>query len=115
MGKTKEAKTITIFNIKGSNFRQVHVDGAHGTITPSGLININFFSQRNAIPKGTIFSLNEDGTINKPIKDIEDSKNGIIRDFEFGIIMDAAVCESIRNFLDQKLNELESIQSTKEQ
>ncbi len=112
MGK-KQVKTVTVHNIKGSNFRQVHVDGAHGAITPSGLININFFSQRNAIPKGTIYSLNEDGTINKSIEDVEDSKHGIVRDFDFGIIMDINVCKKIKDFLENKIEEYETITTKK--
>lgn len=113
MSRKKAKDTITAHNIKNSNFRQVHVDGAHGTITPSGLININFFSQRNAIPKSTVFALSSDGKIGKPIEDSEDSKEGVIREFEFGTIMDINVCISLKNFLEQKIEEYESLTNTK--
>ena len=75
--------SIVIHNIKSSGYRQVHIDGAHGTITPTGHVNVNFFSQREAIPKGTEFAIDKKGEITEALKDIEGSKNGTVREFEF--------------------------------
>lgn len=109
MSKKKQPDSITIHNIKSSLYRQVHIDGAHGGITPTGFINVNFFSQRGAIPKGTEFEINEEGEISNPIKDINDSKQGIVREFEFGTYMDINTCISIRDFLERKIEEYKSI------
>ena len=100
--------SIIIHNIKNANFRQVHVDGAHGGITPSGHINLNFYSQRGAIPKGTEFAV-KDGQIGEAIKDVEGSKTGIIREFEFGIYMDINACENLKVFLERKIDEFRQI------
>lgn len=113
MSKKTDLQSVVIHNIKNANFRQIHVDGAHGGITPSGFININFFSQRNAIPKGTEYSLNEQGAILAPLKNIEGSKNGVVREFEFGAYMDINTCKSLKDFLQQKIEEFEAIQNTK--
>lgn len=113
MAKNKQLNSITIHNIKNSLYRQVHVDGAHGGITPSGFINVNFFSQRGAIPKGTEFEVNSGGQITNPIKDIDDSKQGIIREFEFGTYMDINTCISIKEFLERKIEEYKSITNKK--
>lgn len=113
MSKKKQLSSITIHNIKNSLYRQVHVDGAHGGITPSGFINVNFFSQRGAIPKGTEFEVNSEGQITRPIKDIDNSKQGIIREFEFGTYMDINTCISIKEFLERKIEEYKSITNKK--
>jgi hypothetical protein len=109
MAKKEKKDTITIYNVKSSGFKQIHVDGAHGTVTPSGFININFFNQRMSIPKGTVYELDNDGKISNAIKDLDGSKDGIVRDFEVGIIVDYKSCKSIRDFLDLKLKELEAL------
>lgn len=109
MAKSKKSNSITIHNIKNALYRQVHIDGAHGGITPTGFINVNFFSQRGVIPKGTEFELNQEGQITAAIKDTEDSKQGIVREFEFGTYMDINTCISIKEFLEKKIEEYNSI------
>jgi hypothetical protein len=105
----EDKNTISIHNIKSNQFRQSHTDGASAGITPSGHININFYSQRNAIPKETVFELNEDGTLG-PLKNVsKDSKNGIIREYDFGIHVDIDTCIGIKNLLEQKIREYERI------
>ena len=81
----EKKNSIVIHNVKNPNYRQIHVDGAHGGITPSGYINLNFYSQRGVIPKGTEFAINDSGQLSGVIKDVEGSKKGIIREFEFGL------------------------------
>lgn len=109
MAKSKKIKTITIHNIKNSLYRQIHIDGAQGGITPNGFININFFSQRNSIPKGTEFEIDEKGQITQPVRDLEDSKKGIVREFEFGTYMDIHTCISLKDFLERKIDEYNNL------
>lgn len=113
MTKNNKLNSITINNVKSSLYRQVHIDGAHGGITPTGFINVNFFSQRGVIPKGTEFEINNQGQILRPIKDIDDSKEGIVREFEFGTYMDINTCISIKEFLERKIKEHESVSKIK--
>lgn len=107
--------SIVIHNIKNSNFRQIHIDGAHGGITPSGFINLNFYSQRGVIPKGTEFAIDETGKIIEAIRDIEDSKSGIIREFEFGVYMDINTCKNLKDFLEQRIEEYKRLTEGKEE
>lgn len=107
--KAKKIESVIIHNIKNADFRQAHVDGAHGNVTPNGHININFFSQRDAIPKGTEFKINEDGRMGAAIKDIEGSKDGIVREFQFGIYMDIKSSVNLKNFLEKKIEEYNSL------
>jgi hypothetical protein len=104
MAKKKE-EIITIHNIKGTNHRQIHVDGASAGITPSGYINVNFYSERGVIPKSTSFKIKEDGTLGSVVGHSEESKDGIVREFDFGIFVDINTCKSLRQLLDQKIKE----------
>lgn len=113
MSDNSKEKTIIIHNIKNPGYRQVHIDGAHGGITPNGFVNVNFFSQRGVIPKGTEFSITENGKIDKSLRDIEDSKTGIVREFEFGTYMDINTCKSIKNFLEKKIEEYNTLTNQK--
>ncbi|MGF1638996.1 MAG: hypothetical protein ACFCUU_18110 [Cyclobacteriaceae bacterium] len=108
-----EKNSTVIHNIKNSNFRQIHIDGAHGGITPSGYINLNFYSQRGVIPKGTEFAIDENGKITEVIKDIEGSKSGIIREFEFGVYMDINTCQNLKDFLEQRIEDYKRLTKEK--
>lgn len=105
----EEKKQITIYNIKNKQYRQVHSDGASAGITPSGFININFYSHRNVIPKGTIFELESDGRLGKLVGITENSKRGIVREYDFGVYMDVDTCKSIRDLMDDKIKEYEKL------
>lgn len=105
--------SLTIHNVKSHNYRQIHVDGVHGGLTPTGQINLSFFAQRLAIPKGTEFSVNESGAVENAIRDVNGSKSGIVREFEFGIYMDINTCESLKNFLESKIVEYKQLTNQK--
>ena len=49
--KDGNPKIIEFHNKVNENFREVHVDGAHGGVTPRGFINANFYSERFPVPK----------------------------------------------------------------
>lgn len=106
-----EDKKITIHNIKNHQFRQAHTDGASAGITPSGYINVNFYSQRNVIPKATNFKIKEDGSLGEFLGVTKDSKTGIVREYDFGIQMDINTCKSIKNLLEQKIEEFDKLMS----
>ena len=74
-------KTLEIHNLKSAEYREVHVDGALGGLTPTGYINVSFYGQRAVIPKSTIFEMTEEGRLGDRIKDSKESKKGIIREF----------------------------------
>ncbi len=99
---------ITIHNIKSNKFRHSHADGASASLTPHGYININFFSERNAIPKGTVFVVNDDGKLGEAKANIPGSKIGLVREFDFGVYLDVEVCKRVVTLLNQKIKEHET-------
>jgi hypothetical protein len=107
MTESKEQITqITVHNKVSANYTQVHVDGAFGGITPQGLLNLSFYAERAPIPKSSDFKV-EDNKVGELISDSEDSKKGILREFEFGIYMTPPVAKALIVLLANKLVELE--------
>ncbi|MEO6961293.1 MAG: hypothetical protein ABIY90_04955 [Puia sp.] len=103
-----EQGQITIHNKISQNYKEIHVDGAFGGITPRGLINLSFFAERAPIPKSSEFVLN-DGRVGDFIENSIDSKKGILREFEVGIYMSLEVVKSLIEMLGKQASELEAI------
>ncbi len=112
MAKTdkNEHTSVTIYNKISNNFRELHIDGAYGGITPKGQFNINFYAERLSIPKSTIYNIKENNFIK--ISDSEDSKNGIIREFETGIYMTVETAKEIYEWLGEQISNLEKNKET---
>lgn len=111
----KEIKTIIIHNKISASFREVHVDGAYGGITPQGLVNLNFFAERTPIPKSSEFEITEEQKVGTLIKHSDDSKSGILREFEFGIYMNIQTAKSIVELLNTKIDMYESLLNNTQQ
>lgn len=99
---------ITYHNKISSGYREIHVDGAHGGITPRGYISLSFFAERFPIPKSSTFLLTEN-SLGAKISDSEDSKKGIIRDYEMGVYMDINTAKDLKKFLEDRISELENL------
>jgi hypothetical protein len=100
---------IVFHNKITANYREVHIDGAFGGITPRNYINLSFYSERFPIPKSSTFEVNENATIGKLISNSDDSKIGIIREYEFGVYMDMRTAAELGRFLLEKVNELNKL------
>jgi hypothetical protein len=103
--KASNITQITIHNKLSANYMTHHVDGAVGGFTPRGLISMSFFSERYPIPKSNEFSL-IDGKVGDVISNSADSKQGIIREHDMGILMDINVAKEIVRVLNIKIDEL---------
>lgn len=110
-------KTITFNYIKGPDFRSVHIDGAIGGITTKGFLHIALFAERTVIPQETTFKLNPDRMLGDEIVEKRVSKEGIVRQMEADIIVNEQTAIDLRNWLNDRLAELESrkkiVQKTK--
>ena len=98
---------VTVHNKVSPFYKPVHVDGVYGGITPRGLLNVSFFSERFPIPKSTEFKLNHKSKTVTKVKDSDDSKNGILREYEVGVYMNLEAAKSLSKFLVAKIEELE--------
>ena len=97
----KKAATFTVHNKISKSFRELHVDGAYGGITPKGLCNINFYAERLAIPKASEFKIEDEKLVK--ISDSADSKKGIIREFETGVYMTIDTAKELHKWLGDQI------------
>jgi len=103
---------IEFHNKINSNYREIHVDGAHGGITSRNFINLSFYSERFPIPKSSKYEVNQDRTIGNLMANSEDSKNGIIREYEIGVYMDIRTASEIAYFLLDRVKELNKLNNS---
>lgn len=104
-----EIQKVTIHNKLSASFREIHVDGAYGGFTPRGLFNLNFFAERAPIPKSAEFELKPDNTLSISGTPSNDSKTGILREYEFGIYMDINVAKTMVELMQKAIGEYENL------
>jgi uncharacterized alpha/beta hydrolase family protein len=95
--------SVNIFYEKNPLYRTIHTDGLIGGITPKNVVNLNFYSTRNAIPKSVTHLINSSGKLEGKGTRSEDSKVGIIREIEMGIYMNKETAEEIYEVLKKIL------------
>lgn len=101
-------QSIKFHYIRTPGYRNYHVDGIFGGITPKGLLHMDLFVERNPISSMVEQEITESGTPGKVIeKKIE--TDGIIRQIECGLIIDLNTAGSIRDWIDAKIKEFQKI------
>jgi hypothetical protein len=97
---------LEILYQKNSLYREIHVDGALGGVTPRGKININFYAERLVIPRSETYNF-EPGRLGDRIGVSADSKKGVMREIEFGIYVDLDTAKQLHKWLENKIISLE--------
>ena len=103
---------IEFHYLKTNNYRSFHVDGAYGGITPNGNIYMELFLERAPTPKSVLHEFDEDGSLGKELS--RQSKTGLIREVEAGLVLNLATAEAIEKWLAEKIEVLKSRASEKE-
>jgi len=106
---------IRFHYIKSNFFRVVHVDGAHGGVTPKREIEINFYSERPAIPRTMTYRVQPNGHLGDEITEERDTRGGIVREIEVGAVMDIATAEAIITWLQRNIKIIKDSQKKEEQ
>jgi hypothetical protein len=96
---------ITIHYEKNPEFRTVYTDGLIGGITPTGMVNLNFYATRNIIPKSVAHEVTSDGKLENPGVNSEESKDGIVREIELGVYMNQDTAMDIYEFFKKMFND----------
>lgn len=104
--------TLTFFYEKSSQFRVIHVDGAHGGPSPDGSnIVMSLFSERRPIPKEEEFFWTPNGPMGEmakpPVK-----REGIMREVDICAIMDERVARTLVLWLLKHIQALEELQKS---
>lgn len=101
-----------IYKYKFSDaYNPVYANGAHGGVAPQGEIMLNFFLERQSLPKKQSFKIN-DNQIGEEITDEADPadfRNSFIRYIETGVILNLKTAKEVRDFLDNQILLLESL------
>jgi|SRR5271156_1348619 len=111
---TDETPTAVPFHyIKSNQFRVLHSDGAIGSVTPSGLIFMGFYSERAAIPQVLVHEITEGGQV-RAEPDERIGKKGIVREIEVGAIMSAEVATTLVAWLQERIDFVHKLRKTAE-
>ena len=97
--------------VKSSLFRIIHADGAIGGLTPCLGVQLHVWSERFPIPKQVVHPLNPDGTLGQEIAKDRVSRANIIREVEAGIVFDFETAKAVRDWLNERIEEVEKILS----
>ena len=101
--------TIRFHYLKSNFFRVIHVDGAHGGITPRGQIQMALFSDRHPIPQQTVQRVTEEGTLGDEIRQERVEREGIVREVEVEAIMTLDTGRTLVKWLEDKVHTLEKL------
>jgi hypothetical protein len=100
--------TFKFHYIKSSLFRVIHSEGAIGGLTPSREIFLSLFNERAALPQLIEFEILPEGKLGKEIN--REGKDGIVREMEIGVLMDATAAKNLADFLLSQVKLLEESQ-----
>lgn len=94
---------VNIDYIKGNYFRTIRPDGAIAGRTPTGEIQLAFFSERQAIPQRMVHKLEDDGTLGGVIESI--GRDAVVRELDIVVTVDQDLAVTLARFLLDRLTE----------
>lgn len=99
-------RKINIKYVKSHDYKAGVSSGVYGGITTNGLINANFYLDRTIIPTHEIYDVDDSGQIiGQPITE----KDGdLIREVQFGTLLDIETAKNVIEWLSTKIKEQES-------
>lgn len=105
--KSAAPDEVAIDYIKATDFRVVWADGAMGGLTPSGLIHFALYSERPAIPRRQVFSLEalEGGVarLGPEVPEKRLSRDSIVREMACDVLITPAVAEQLATWLTSQV------------
>ena len=93
--------------IKSNDFRVIHADGAIGSVTGRGYLNLAFYNERRAIPQKTTVSFDADTKV--PHESVTATRGGVVREVEVGVLLDARTTAELIEWLRTKLEDLHKV------
>jgi hypothetical protein len=97
-------KSVEFHYIKSNLFRVLHVDGALGSVTPSGLIFVGFYNERAAIPQIMVHEITDAGQVGTERAEERVGKKGVVREVEVGAVMSLDTAKSFVTWLQDKID-----------
>lgn len=107
----KEAKGSLKFDyIKSSLFRSAHIDGVVGGVTPQLGIYMAVFNERQPLPQQVTHEVEENGLIGEEIRSERKTRDALVREMEFGLVMNLETAEAISSWLQDSIKKVKQIQ-----
>lgn len=97
----EDVQTVTFHLIKSPGHQTLRVDGAIGSMTPTGLA-LSFYVERGPIPQTVTHEITETGALGKVVS--ATGKKGIIREIQTGIVIDVAGARDLIKELEKLLS-----------
>jgi hypothetical protein len=106
-GKTAALNELSFDFIKSNYFRVICVDGAFGGVSPTGRgIHMAVYSERRPLPRKTVHSLEEDGSLGDELRDKRETRTALVREVEADLVMDLLTATAVRDWLNEKIIQL---------
>ena len=102
----KKPNKITFNYIKTPSYRTYHVDGFYGGLTAKGNLYVELFVERAVTPQKEIYEIKGNALMPNPKRE---GKEGVVREIEAGMIMDYPTMLIFKKWLDEKINQHQSI------
>lgn len=101
-------KELEFFYQKSNQFRVIHVDGAHGGVTPSGShLHMAVFSERRPIPKSETYPVTEKAELG-PRAEVNELA-GVLREVEASLILDIKAARALHRWLGTMITKFEKM------
>jgi hypothetical protein len=102
--------SVDIHFIKNNDFKTVLATGAFGGISPNGLINMNIFTERTPIPNKISYQIDsKNPALDSSNETGTEGKAGIIREVQFGMLIDIQTAKNISAWLNSQISQLDQL------
>lgn len=98
-----EVNRIAYHYVKSPAFRTLHMDGAMGASTPSGMLHMAIYAERPAIPQRTEHEVDADGRVGAMIPAGTVAKSGVVRELQADVMMDPGTAVALLLWLAEQL------------
>lgn len=106
--KKEKVRRLEFDYIKSNFFRVIHADGAFGGLAPNGSIHMSIFSERQSIPTKMVHNL-IGNHLGPELKDLRQGRKCIVREVDVDIVLEVQQAIVVRDWLDRKIKERQSI------
>jgi hypothetical protein len=104
-----DKKKISFKYILPSDLKELHVNGAYGSLAPDGSIRMSVYSERPAIPNYEMRKINPDETLGEFIS--EEKKYPMVRVVQASLVFNAGTAKSFVRWLDDRIREFETFKA----
>jgi len=103
------AETVRFKYVFPDDYNPVYINGAYGGFGPRGELTINFYLERQPVPKEECRTINDDGSVGEQVKiEPDDLTHLVVRYVNTGVIMSQETARLIYAWLGEHLAKMGS-------